>query len=156
MNIVDVFVGKDAYDYNRFPSHYVQETNVDAERIDDILSNITSTFKAQKIPWYLMIVTTFEVGGEITTVHYHNAHPMKEKIILNKQAKMETNRISDKLEELLNGHHGLAVNVGIPAHMTVADAIVNAPAIPEPQHWMWADEPFPADNPPQVAEQPHD
>lgn len=134
MNLLDIYVGRDAYDYTRFPSHYLQETNVSEERIESHLNSIFREFKSRKIPWYLVTITTFEVGGEVNTVHYHNAHPMKEKIILNKQAKdsAKQNTLSEKLEELLNGHHGLAVNIN---PMTV-----NGPAVAEPQHWMWNDE----------------
>jgi len=112
MNIIDIYIGRDFYDYKRSPSHHACETNVDDEYIDGQLERIVKEFKAKKIPWYLMTVTTYEVGGEVNTAHYHNAHPMKEKIILNKPAKDAPPKYGINIEEILNGHHGLAVNVG--------------------------------------------
>jgi hypothetical protein len=117
MNIIDIYIGKDFYDYKRSPSHHACETNVDDDYIDGQLERIVKEFKAKKIPWYLMTVTTYEVGGEVNTAHYHNAHPMKEKIILNKPAKDAPPKYGLNIEELLNGHHGLAVNVGANAIM---------------------------------------
>ncbi|CAB4132669.1 hypothetical protein UFOVP248_64 [uncultured Caudovirales phage] len=120
MNIVDIYIGRDAYDYNKLPSHYQSELNLSDEVIDAHLEAIIKEFKAKKIPWYLMTVTTFEVGGEVNTAHYHNAHPLKEKIILNKPAKDAPSKVSTmSINEILNGHHGLAVNIGV-AHPTVA------------------------------------
>lgn len=120
MNIVDIYIGRDAYDYNKLPSHYQSELNLSDEVIDAHLESIIKEFKAKKIPWYLMTVTTFEVGGEVNTAHYHNAHPLKEKIILNKPAKDAPSKVSTmSINEILNGHHGLAVNIGV-AHPTVA------------------------------------
>jgi hypothetical protein len=118
MNIIDIYIGRDFYDYKRSPSHHACETNVDDEYIDGQLERIVKEFKAKKIPWYLMTVTTYEVGGDVNTAHYHNAHPMKEKIILNKPAKdAPPPRYGINIEELINGHHGLAVNVGANAIM---------------------------------------
>jgi len=119
MNIVDIYIGRDAYDFNKLPSHYQSDLNLSDEVIDAHLESIVKEFKAKKIPWYLMTVTTFEVGGEINTAHYHNAHPLKEKIILNKPAKdtQPEAYVLKNLEEILNGHHGLAVNVGANAIM---------------------------------------
>ena len=114
MNIIDVYIGRDFYDYKRSPSHHVCETNVDDEYIDAVLERTVKEFKAKKIPWYVMTVTTYEVGGDVNTAHYHNAHPMKEKIILNKPAKDAPPRYGINIEELINGHHGLAVNVFAP------------------------------------------
>jgi lysozyme family protein len=114
MNIIDVYIGRDFYDYARSPSHHVSETNVDDEYIDAVLERTVKEFKAKKIPWYVMTVTTYEVGGDVNTAHYHNAHPMKEKIILNKPAKDAPPRYGINIEELINGHHGLAVNVFAP------------------------------------------
>ena len=120
MNIVDIYIGRDAYDYNKLPSHYQSDLNLSDEVIDAHLEAIIKEFKAKKIPWYLMTVTTFEVGGEVNTAHYHNAHPLKEKIILNKPAKDAPSKVSTmSINEILNGHHGLAVNIGV-AHPTVA------------------------------------
>ena len=120
MNIVDIYIGRDAYDYNKLPSHYQSDLNLPDEVIDAHLESIIKEFKAKKIPWYLMTVTTFEVGGEVNTAHYHNAHPLKEKIILNKPAKDAPSKVSTmSINEILNGHHGLAVNIGV-AHPTVA------------------------------------
>ena len=120
MNIVDIYIGRDAYDYNKLPSHYQSDLNLPDEVIDAHLEAIIKEFKAKKIPWYLMTVTTFEVGGEVNTAHYHNAHPLKEKIILNKPAKDAPSKVSTmSINEILNGHHGLAVNIGV-AHPTVA------------------------------------
>jgi hypothetical protein len=90
----------------------VCETNVDDEYIDAVLERTVKEFKAKKIPWYVMTVTTYEVGGDVNTAHYHNAHPIKEKIILNKPAKDAPPKYGINIEEILNGHHGLAVNVG--------------------------------------------
>lgn len=117
MNIIDIYVGRDFYDYKRSPSHHACETNVDDDYIDGQLERIVKEFKAKKIPWYLMTVTTYEVGGEVNTAHYHNAHPMKEKIILNKPAKDAPPKYGINIEEIINGHHGLAVNVGANAIM---------------------------------------
>jgi hypothetical protein len=115
MNIIDIYIGRDFYDYKRSPSHHACETNVDDDYIDGQLERIIKEFKAKKIPWYLMTVTTYEVGGDVNTAHYHNAHPMKEKIILNKPAKdAPPPMYGINIEELLNGHHGLAVNVYAP------------------------------------------
>ena len=115
MNIIDVYIGRDFYDYKRSPSHHVCETNVDDEYIDAVLERTVKEFKAKKIPWYVMTVTTYEVGGDVNTAHYHNAHPMKEKIILNKPAKdAPPPMYGINIEELINGHHGLAVNVYAP------------------------------------------
>ena len=111
MNIIDIYIGRDFYGYARSPSHHVCETNVDDEYIDAVLERTVKEFKAKKIPWYVMTVTTYEVGGDVNTAHYHNAHPMKEKIILNKPAKDAPPRYGINIEELINGHHGLAVNV---------------------------------------------
>ena len=120
MNIVDIYIGRDAYDFNKLPSHYQSDLNLSDEVIDAHLATIIKEFKAKKIPWYLMTVTTFEVGGEVNTAHYHNAHPLKEKIILNKPAKEAFPKISAmSINEIINGHHGLAVNIGV-AHPTVA------------------------------------
>lgn len=120
MNIVDIYIGRDAYDFNKLPSHYQSDLNLSDEVIDAHLATIIKEFKAKKIPWYLMTVTTFEVGGEVNTAHYHNAHPLKEKIILNKPAKEASPKISAmSINEILNGHHGLAVNIGV-AHPIVA------------------------------------
>lgn len=111
MNIIDIYIGRDFYDYKRSPSHQACETNVDDEYIDGQLEKIVKEFKAKKIPWYLMTVTTYEVGGDVNTAHYHNAHPMKERIILNKPAKdSPPKQYAINIEELVNGHHGLAVN----------------------------------------------
>jgi hypothetical protein len=126
MNIIDIYVGRDFYDYKRSPSHHACETNVDDDYIDAQLERIVKEFKAKKIPWYLMTVTTYEVGGEVNTAHYHNAHPMKEKIILNKPAKDAPPKYGLNIEELLNGHHGLAVNVGMGAN-----AIAPMPIMPQ-------------------------
>ena len=112
MNIVDIYIGRDAYDFNKLPSHYQSDLNLSDDIIDEHLDRIVKEFKAKKIPWYLMTVTTFEVGGEIHTAHYHNAHPLKEKIILNKPAKDSPPKYALNIEEIINGHHGLAVNVG--------------------------------------------
>ena len=114
MNIIDIYIGRDFYDYKRSPSHHACETNVDDEYIDGQLERIVKEFKAKKIPWYLMTVTTYEVGGDVNTAHYHNAHPMKERIILNKPAKDAPPRYGINIEELVNGHHGLAVNIFAP------------------------------------------
>ena len=118
MNIIDIYIGRDFYDYKRSPSHHACETNVDDEYIDGQLERIVKEFKAKKIPWYLMTVTTYEVGGDVNTAHYHNAHPMKEKIILNKPAKDAPPKYGINIEELLEGHHGLAVNV-VPAGVVI-------------------------------------
>jgi DNA-directed RNA polymerase subunit L len=133
MNLLEIYIGKDAYDYKRPPTHYRQETNVHDETIQSYLDILVKDFKANKFPWYLMTVTTFEIGGEVNTVHYHNAHPMKEKIILNKQAKesAKPSSLNDKLQELIDGHHGLAVNVAVPGAMI---------AEPPPHHNFWVDE----------------
>ena len=134
MNIVDIYIGRDAYDYNKLPSHYQSELNLPDEVIDAHLEAIIKEFKAKKIPWYLMTVTTFEVGGEVNTAHYHNAHPLKEKIILNKPAKDAPSKVSTmSINEILNGHHGLAVNIGV-AHPTVA-----MPVAPNPNNYFWMD-----------------
>ena len=115
MNIIDIYIGRDFYDYTRSPMHQVSENNVDDSYIDGQLERVVKEFKAKKIPWYLMTVTTYEVGGDVNTAHYHNAHPMKEKIILNKPAKDATpKQYAINIEELLNGHHGLAVNIFAP------------------------------------------
>ena len=126
MNIVDIYIGRDAYDFNKLPSHYQSDLNLSDDIIDEHLESIVKEFKAKKIPWYLMTVTTFEVGGEINTAHYHNAHPMKEKIILNKPAKDAPSKYALTIEEIINGHHGLAVNVGMNAN-----AIAPMPIMPQ-------------------------
>lgn len=142
MNIVDIYIGRDAYDFNKLPSHYQSDLNLSDEIIDAHLESIVKEFKAKKIPWYLMTVTTFEVGGEINTAHYHNAHPMKEKIILNKPAKdTQPKTYALNFEEILNGHHGLAVNVGIGAN-----AIAPMPIMP--QHYFQPEQaPEPVEEP---------
>jgi len=118
MNIVNIYIGRDAYDYNRTPSHYQSELNLSDEVIDAHLESVIKEFKAKKIPWYVMTVTSFEVGGEVNTTHYHNAHPLKEKIILNKPAKDAPSKVSTmSINEILNGHHGLAVNSGVAPPM---------------------------------------
>lgn len=133
MNIVDIYIGRDAYDYNKLPSHYQSDLNLSDEVIDAHLEAIIKEFKAKKIPWYLMTVTTFEVGGEVNTAHYHNAHPLKEKIILNKPAKDAPSKVSTmSINEILNGHHGLAVNIGV-AHPTVA---MQQQEVPLHNFWM--------------------
>ena len=133
MNIVDIYIGRDAYDYNKLPSHYQSDLNLSDEVIDAHLEAIIKEFKAKKIPWYLMTVTTFEVGGEVNTTHYHNAHPLKEKIILNKPAKdAPPKQYAVNIEELINGHHGLAVNIGV-AHPAVA---VQQQEVPLNGFWM--------------------
>lgn len=133
MNIVDIYIGRDAYDYNKLPSHYQSDLNLSDEVIDAHLEAIIKEFKAKKIPWYLMTVTTFEVGGEVNTAHYHNAHPLKEKIILNKPAKDAPSKVNAiSINEILNGHHGLAVNIGV-AHPTVA---MQQQEVPLHNFWM--------------------
>lgn len=105
MNIVDVYIGRDFYDFKRHPSHQFSETNVSDEKIEETLEAFVKEFKAKKIPWYLMVVTTYEIGGDINTVHYHNAHKQKEKIILNKPALESKKTIT--LEGLVTAHQGL-------------------------------------------------
>ena len=140
MNIVDIYIGRDAYDYNKLPSHYQSELNLSDEVIDAHLESIIKEFKAKKIPWYLMTVTTFEVGGEVNTAHYHNAHPLKEKIILNKSAKdAPPKQYAVNIEELINGHHGLAVNVANEVQLQGFKPMVAVQPAPE-MHNFWVDD----------------
>lgn len=130
MNIVDVYVGRDFYDYKRAPSHQVCETNRDDEEIEAWLGQLTSQFKAKKIPWYIMTVTRYEVGGEVTTEHYHNAHPVKEKIILNKPAKDAQPKPSTLLKGLVQPYADLQ---NMPIFAQWNDAVAQeAPAVAHP------------------------
>ena len=89
MIVATVWHGRDAYDHTISPMLYQTFKNLSDEHLKDMITQHDKHVKSGILPWYLITVTRFDVGGEAVSETFHRANPVKTKIVLNARAKVE-------------------------------------------------------------------
>lgn len=114
MIVATVWHGRDAYDYNLSPMLHQTFKNLSDEHLKDMVNQHDKYVKTGTLPWYLITVTRFDVGGEPISETYHRANPVKTKIVLNGKAKPDPKKqkiIENKVNDLWNQIHAVDANV---------------------------------------------
>jgi hypothetical protein len=93
MIVVTVWHGRDAYDYTLSPMLHQTFKGIDEEHLKEMISQHDKYVKSGTLPWYLITVTRFDVGGEPVSETYHRANPAKTKILLNPRAKPDPEKL---------------------------------------------------------------
>jgi len=124
MIVATVWHGRDAYDHTIPPMLHQTYKNMDEPMLQNLISQHDKHVKMGAIPWYLISIVRFDVGGQPIAEAYHRATPLKTKILLNPKAKAEP-----KTKKTL-GHDGAMANLWAHINdMPVAPpAFVNGPA----------------------------
>jgi hypothetical protein len=89
MIVATVWHGRDAYDHTIYPMLHQTFKNLSDENLKDMIAQHEKYVKSGTLPWYLITVTRFDVGGEPISETFHRANPVKTKIVLNARAKVD-------------------------------------------------------------------
>jgi hypothetical protein len=84
---VTIWHGRDFYDHDLPPTLYQAHKSVSEDTVLKSIKDHDKYVKEKTIPWYLIVVTRYTVGGECTTETHHKACAKKTKILLNTPAK---------------------------------------------------------------------
>ena len=128
MMVATVWHGRDAYDYTLSPMLHQTYKIMSDEGLKDLITQHDKYVKSGQLPWYLITVTRFEVGGEPTSETYHRANPAKTKIVLNEKAKPDP-----KKKKVIEGAVAGNPAAHLWAHIHAMDAFAPAVAVNIPQ-----------------------
>lgn len=90
MQILNIYYGQEAYDFEAAYYHLVAKRNPSPEQIEKYILRAKTDFQCENCHWYLIQLMDFNpYTGETSTKEWHQARAEKEKIVLNKQAKQK-------------------------------------------------------------------
>lgn len=94
-NYFEAFIGQDMYDFDKAMCHYFHDMNLTEHALKTRLAALDRVVKTKQALYYHATLTTFNPQtGETTTQTWHAANKVKEKTIINPQAKKEKKKIA--------------------------------------------------------------